>query len=105
MAESNSTNVIELPETPDVNWLLCYLFEATRQLDLTLALYKHWREFAKANPGCALDDILAPAVDEQMKIAYDTVGVLMDEVGNGLMEALGADLDIEAFREQQRGAS
>ena len=60
MTESNSANVIELPEKPDVNWLLCYLFEATCRLDRTLALYKHWREIAKADPGCALDDVLAP---------------------------------------------
>ncbi len=105
MAEGNSTNVIELPEKPDVNWLLCYLFEATWRLDRTLALYKHWREIAKADPDCALDEILAPAVDEQMRIAYDTVGVLMEEVVDGLSKALGVRTDFEAFHEQQEGAS
>ena len=79
----NSINVVEPPEKPDVNWLLCYSFEATRQLDLTLALYKHWRDTAKAYPECALDEALAVAVDEQMKLADKTVGVLMDQVGSG----------------------
>ncbi len=105
MTESNVINLQTVPKNPDQNWLICYLIQATYQLDRTIGFYKHWRDIAKADPECALDEALAPAVDEQMKLADKTVGVLMDQVYNGLTEALGVETDLEAFRKQQDGAS